>query len=66
MNIEKSSHKNLTEIDDILKDENINLNLSGFFKELSDEKKRKEEEFDSLVGDLELNSLFNEVSNIKK
>ena len=66
MNIKKSSHKNLTEIDDILKDENINLNLSGFFKELSDEKKRKEEEFDSLVGDLELNSLFNEVSNIKK
>lgn len=66
MNIKKSSHKNLTEIDDILTDENINLNLSGFFKELSDEKKRKEEEFDSLVGDLELNSLFNEVSNIKK
>lgn len=66
MNIKKSSHKNLTEIDDILKDENINLNLSGFFKELSEEKKRKEEEFDSLVGDLELNSLFGEVSNIKK
>ena len=38
MNIKKSSHKNLTEIDDILKDENINLNLSGFFKELSEEK----------------------------
>ena len=66
MNIKKSSHKNLTEIDDILKDENINLNLSGFFKELSEEKKRKEEEFDSLVGNLELNSLFTEVSNIKK
>ena len=66
MNIKKSFHKNLGEIDDILKEENINLNLSGFFRELSDEKKRKEEEFDSLVGELELNSLFEEVSNLKK
>jgi len=66
VNIKKSFHKNLGEIDDILKEENINLNLSGFFRELSDEKKRKEEEFDSLVGELELNSLFEEVSNLKK
>ena len=66
MNIKKSFHKNHGEIDDILKEENINLNLSGFFRELSDEKKRKEEEFNSLFGELELNSLFEEVSNLKK
>jgi hypothetical protein len=66
VNIKKSFHKNHGEIDDILKEENINLNLSGFFRELSDEKKRKEEEFNSLFGELELNSLFEEVSNLKK
>ena len=40
--------------------------LSDFFKLLSQEKKKKKEEFNSLVGDLGLDSLFEEVSSIKK
>lgn len=40
--------------------------LSEFFNLLSLEKKKRKEEFDSLVGDLELDSLFEEVGNIKK
>jgi len=40
--------------------------LSDFFKLLSEEKKKKEEEINSLVGDLELNSLFEEIGNLKK
>jgi hypothetical protein len=40
--------------------------LSDFFKLLAQEKKQKKEEFNSLVGDLELNSLFEEVTTLKK
>lgn len=40
--------------------------LSDFFKLLAQEKKQKKEEFNSLVGDLELNSLFKEVATLKK
>lgn len=40
--------------------------LSDFFKLIAEEKKQKKEEFNSLIGDLELDSLFEEVSNIKK
>ena len=40
--------------------------LSDFFKLLGQEKKKKKEEFNSLVGDLGLDSLFEEVSSIKK
>lgn len=40
--------------------------LSDFFKVIAEEKKQKREEFDSLVGDLGLNSLFEEVASLKK
>ena len=40
--------------------------LSDFFQLLSQEKKKKKEEFNSLVGDLKLDSLFEDVKNIKK
>jgi len=40
--------------------------LSDFFNLIAEEKKQKKEEFNSLVGDLELNSLFEEVTDIKK
>lgn len=40
--------------------------LSDFFKLLSQEKKNKKEEFDSLVGDLCLDSVFEEVSTLKR
>jgi len=40
--------------------------LSDFFKLVAEEKKQKKEEFESLVGDLNLNSLFEDVTVIKK
>ena len=40
--------------------------LSDFFKLLAEEKQKKKEEIDSLVGDLELDSLFGEFANLKK
>jgi hypothetical protein len=40
--------------------------LTDFFKLLAEDKKKKKEEFDSVVGDLRLDSLFNEVANMKK
>ena len=40
--------------------------LSDFFKLLVEDKKKKKEEFDSVVGDLGLNSLFDEFATIKK
>jgi len=40
--------------------------LSDFFKLLAEEKQKKKEEIDSIVGNLELDSLFNEVANLKK
>ena len=40
--------------------------LSDFFKLLAEDKKKKKEEFDSVVGDLGLNYLFDEFATIKK
>jgi hypothetical protein len=39
--------------------------LSDFFKIVSEEKKHKKEQFNSLVGDLDLNDIFEEVSILK-
>jgi hypothetical protein len=39
--------------------------LTDFFKLLAEDKKKKKEEFDSVVGDLELDSLFSETQNLK-
>jgi hypothetical protein len=40
--------------------------LSSFFKLIADEKRKKDEEFKSVVGDLNLNDIFEEVSILKK
>ena len=40
--------------------------LSDFFKLVAEDKKKKKEEFDSVVGDLGLDSLFNEFATLKK
>jgi hypothetical protein len=40
--------------------------LSEFFKLLAEEKKKKNEEFKSIAGDLKLDSFFEEVSQLKK
>lgn len=40
--------------------------LSDFFKLVSEDKKKKKEEFDSVVGDLGLDSLFGEFAALKK
>jgi len=44
----------------------VSEELSDFFKLLVEDKKKKKEEFDSVVGDLGLNSLFDEFATIKK
>jgi hypothetical protein len=41
-------------------------NLSDFFKLLAEDKKKKKEEFDSVVGDLGLDTLFSEFATLKK
>jgi hypothetical protein len=41
-------------------------NLSDFFKLLAEDKKKKKEEFNSVVGDLGLGTLFNEFAALKK
>jgi hypothetical protein len=41
-------------------------NLSDFFKLLAEDKRKKKEEFNSMVGDLGLNTLFNEFATLKK
>jgi hypothetical protein len=41
-------------------------NLSDFFKLLVEDKKKKKEEFDSVVGDLGLDTLFSEFATLKK
>lgn len=40
--------------------------LSDFFKVIAEDKKKKKEEFDAVVGDLNLNSIFEEVTSLKK
>jgi hypothetical protein len=44
----------------------MSQDLNDFFKLLAEDKKKKKEEFDSVVGDLGLDSLFGEVANLKK
>jgi len=44
----------------------MSQDLNDFFKLLAEDKKQKKEEFDNLVGDLGLNSLFGEFAAIKK
>jgi len=41
-------------------------NLSDFFKLLAEDKRKKKEEFNSMVGDLGLDTLFNEFATLKK
>ena len=40
--------------------------LSDFFKVIAEDKKKKKEEFNAIVGDLNLNSIFEEVNTLKK
>ena len=42
------------------------LNLSDFFSLVNSEKKRQKDEFTSIVGDLNLNNVFEEVTTLKK
>jgi hypothetical protein len=44
----------------------VKIDLSDFFSSVSNEKKRKKEEFNSIVGELNLNSIFEEVTTLKK
>jgi hypothetical protein len=44
----------------------MSQDLNDFFKLLSEDKKKKKEEFDSVVGDLGLDSLFGEFATLKK
>ena len=44
----------------------MSQDLNDFFKLLAEDKKKKKDEFDSVVGDLGLDSLFGEVANLKK
>ena len=44
----------------------MSQDLNDFFKLLTEDKKKKKDEFDSVVGDLGLDSLFGEVANLKK
>jgi len=44
----------------------MSQDLNDFFKLLAEDKKKKKEEFNSVVGDLGLNSLFEEVAVLKK
>jgi len=44
----------------------VKIDLSDFFSSVSSEKKKKKEEFNSIVGELNLNSIFEEVTTLKK
>ena len=44
----------------------MSQDLNDFFKLLAEDKKKKKDEFDSVVGDLGLDSVFGEVANLKK
>jgi DNA-directed RNA polymerase subunit F len=44
----------------------VKIDLSDFFSSVSTEKKKKQEEFNSIVGELNLNSIFEEVTTLKK
>lgn len=47
-------------------DIDYSLDLSNFFSLVNTEKKKKKEEFQSLVGDLNIESIFEEVKTLKK
>lgn len=40
--------------------------LSDFFKVVSEEKKQKKEEFDAIIGDFDIDSIFEKVTTLKK
>ena len=40
--------------------------LSSFFQLIAEEKKKKDEEFKSVIGELNLDGIFEEVSTLKK
>jgi len=40
--------------------------LSDFFKVVSEEKKQKKDEFDAIIGDFDMNSIFEKVTTLKK
>ena len=44
----------------------VNIDLSDFFSSVSTEKKKKKEEFNSIIGELNLNNVFEEVTTLKK
>ena len=44
----------------------VKIDLTDFFSSVSTEKKKKKEEFNSIVGELNLNSIFEEVTTLKK
>jgi DNA-directed RNA polymerase subunit F len=44
----------------------VKIDLSDFFSSVSTGKKKKQEEFNSIVGELNLNSIFEEVTTLKK
>lgn len=44
----------------------VKIDLSDFFSSISNEKRKKKEEFNSIVGELNLNNIFEEVSTLKK
>jgi hypothetical protein len=44
----------------------MSQDLNDFFKLLAEDKKKKKEEFNSVVGDLGLDSLFGEFAALKK
>lgn len=44
----------------------VKIDLSDFFSSVSNEKKRKREEFNSIIGELNLDNVFEEVTTLKK
>jgi hypothetical protein len=44
----------------------VDIDLSDFFSSINQEKKKKDEEFKSIIGDIDINSIFEEVSTLKK
>jgi hypothetical protein len=47
-------------------DIDYSLDLSNFFSLVNSEKKKKKERFQSLVGDLNIESIFEEIKTLKK
>ena len=47
-------------------DFDLDIDLSGFFSSVKEEKNKRKEEFKSIVGSLNLNSIFEDVNTLKK